>query len=401
MTRPPAIPAQDVAELALVHVPVSPKTVWSFLRLTTSDGAGGTGEASVQRAGLDLDRALAPFRDAAVGKPLASTLALVADAPRATLAEAAVASALEQAIWDACGRVAGAPVWALLGGDGSRPIPLYANINRRTVDRSPEGFAASAREAAAAGFSALKLAPFDDLTPAIAETTEGRARIAAGVARIAAVRDAIGAARDIFVDCHWRFTPESARRTIDALAALRVVWFECPIPERDDTIAAVTNLRTHANGRGMRLAGLEELTSPEAFRPWLAAGAYDVVMPDVKYCGGIADLIAIGGLAVQHGAACAPHNPTGPICHAASLAACAALAPPHLLELQWDETPWFYKLAPATPRPINGECALPGGAGFGVELELSPCHSEQREESPERSEGSASFQKADPSLRSG
>lgn len=370
MSRAPAIPALGVAEITLTHAPVSPKTVWSFVRLTTTDGLAGIGEASVQRAGLDLDGALAPLRNAAVGRPLASALAFVDNAPRDTLAEAAVTSALEQAIWDVCGRFAGEPVWALLGGDGSRRIPLYANINRRTVDRSPAGFAASAREAVAAGFSALKLAPFDELMPAIAETADGLARIAAGVDRVAAVREAIGPSHDIFVDCHWRFTPASAQRTIDALAALRVVWFECPVPEREDTIGVVTTLRTHANARGMRLAGLEELTSPEAFRPWLAAGAYDVVMPDVKYCGGIADLIAIGELAARHGAACAPHNPTGPICHAASLAACAALAPPNLLELQWDETPRFYTLAPATPRPVHGECALPARPGLGVELEL-------------------------------
>ena len=120
-------------------------------------------------------------------------------------------------------------------------------------------------------------------------------------------------------------------------------------------------------------------------------------MPDVKYCGGIGPLVEIGDLAARHGAACAPHNPTGPICHAASLAACAALAPPLLLELQWDETPWFYELAPATPRPANGESALPEGAGLGVELDLaalSRCHSEQLEEPASRG-------KADPSLCSG
>jgi galactonate dehydratase len=176
---------------------------------------------------------------------------------------------------------------------------------------------------------------------------------------------------ELFVDCHWRFTPAAAARTIDALAALRVVWFECPIPERSETIGAIRTLRAHANAHGMRLAGLEELTSAEAFHPWLSAGAYDVVMPDVKYCGGIASLIAIDAEASRHGIACAPHNPTGPVCHAASLAACSAIAPPVLLELQWDETPAFYAMGPGLPRASGGSSALPDRPGLGVGLDLS------------------------------
>ena len=366
-----AVPALEVAKLELVHARVSPKTVWSFLCLSTADGSRGIGEASLPRDPFALDDALAGARAAIEGGPLAGALAFVADAPRETLAHAAVASALEQAIFDLRGRIAGTPVWALAGGERAARIPLYANINRRTLDRSPSGFAASARDAVAAGYGQFKIAPFDELTPAIAESADGRAKIDAGIERVAAVRDAIGADRELFVDCHWRFTPATARGVMDALAALRVSWFECPIPERADTIGVIAGLRAHANARGMRLAGLEELTSPAAFVPWLAAGAYDVVMPDVKYCGGLADLVAIGAAASRHGAACAPHNPTGPVCHAASLAACAVLRPPRLLEMQWDETPWFHQIAPGLPRPAEGVSALPDAPGLGVELDLS------------------------------
>jgi galactonate dehydratase len=368
-----SVPGTDVVlrSIDLVHAQVTPKTLWSFLRIVSSDGLAGVGEASIPRGAAAVDAAVDTARAAAEGKTVADALAFVDNAPRETLADAAIASALEQAMWDIKGKAAGQPVWELVGGGGSRRIPLYANINRRTLDRTPAGFAASARDAVAAGFQALKIAPFDDLTPRIAEDADGGVFIAAGIARIAAVRDAIGPARELFVDCHWRFTPPAAKRTIDALAALRVVWFECPVTERSDTIDAIVALRAHANAHGMRLAGLEELTSAAAFRPWLAAGAYDVVMPDVKYCGGIAALIAIGEEAARHGIACAPHNPTGPVCHAASLAACAALPPPGLLELQWDETPAFYAMGRGLPRPEEGLSAVPNAPGLGVELDLT------------------------------
>jgi galactonate dehydratase len=286
--------------------------------------------------------------------------------PRGTIAVAAIASAVEQALWDLAGRSSQRDVTSLLGADHARSIALYANINRRTLDRSPEGVAASAREAAAAGFTRFKFAPFDDLVPADEGSPHGRDKFEAGIARMTAMREALGPGADIYVDCHWRFGIAGARRAIDALAALGVTWFECPLPEEERAIPDIVALRAHANANGMRLAGLEAMTSREAFAPWLAAGAYDVVMPDVKYCGGIEELIAIGGDALAHRAACAPHNPSGPVSHAASLVACAHLPPPVLLEHQWDETPRFHELAgPGLPMPAGGASALPDGPGLG------------------------------------
>jgi galactonate dehydratase len=222
----------------------------------------------------------------------------------------------------------------------------------------------------ARGWRAFKVAPFDGLTPDVCDTADGRRKIDAGVARVAAVREAIGRGHDLYVDCHWRFSPPAARRAIDALALLGVTWFECPLPERPDAVAALRSLRAHANGMGMRLAGLEELTAPADFARWLRAGAYDVVMPDVKYAGGIGALLEIGALAAAHGVACAPHNPTGPVCHAASLAACAAMDGFLVLEHQADETPLSFALAgPGLPRPCGGTSALPAGAGLGIELD--------------------------------
>ncbi|HVF63326.1 MAG TPA: mandelate racemase/muconate lactonizing enzyme family protein [Casimicrobiaceae bacterium] len=365
-----ALGKRPVSELELVHARVSEKTVWSFVVLTSDDGLRGVGEASLPLDPASLDLPFVRARNTLVHSSLEETRAFTR-VDRRRLPEAAIASAIEQATWDLCSRQTNASVVTVLGGDQSTSIPLYANINRRTTDRTRAGFAKSARDAVEAGYDAFKIAPFDDVTPQTADSNRGRHAIAEGVDRAAAVRKAIGPERELFVDCHWRFTASSAMRAIDALAELGVSWFECPLPEGDDAMAAIRTLRGHANARGMRLAGLEQLTCRAAFRPWLDAGIYDVVMPDVKYCGGVEALIAIGEDANRHGARCAPHNPSGPVSHAASLAACSALPAPVLLEHQWDETPWFYALAgEALPKPIAGASAMPKAAGFGVALSL-------------------------------
>ncbi len=359
-----------VRELVLQHVRITPRTVWSFMLLTLEDGRTGCGEATWNAGPDTLDAPAAAAAHAWTGRPLAAVETFAAARGIAPLPEAAVASAIEQACWDLRGQLAGRGAAFLHGEPQRTRVRLYANINRRTVDRSPEGFAQSAKIARAAGFDVLKVAPFDGLAPALCGSPQGRQLLEAGLARVAAVRAAMGTAVDVYVDCHWRFDPTLAGVALRELAGLGVTWFECPLPEVPGNMDALRALRREANARGMRTAGLEELTHPDAFGPWIAASCYDVVMPDVKYAGGIGGVLRVGELAAAQGIACAPHNPSGPICHAASLAACAMGAGMDLLEHQFDESPAFQALVgDRLPHPHGGYSALPDGPGLGVRLQ--------------------------------
>jgi galactonate dehydratase len=356
-----------IAAIEVLPLRISPKTVWTFLKVSDSDGRIGTGEATL--GGREAEVAAAALRGSLVG-----TSAVPADLARPVvggdLPEAAVASALDQALWDLAGQRAGKPVWQLLGPTRRTRIPLYANINRRTIDRRPDGFAASTHHALAAGFTRFKVAPFDDLSPAVADSDDGQRLIDAGIARVAAVREAGGPSARVMVDCHWRFTEAAAGRAIDRLAELGVTWFECPIPETAETIPALARLRAHANRRGMQHAGLEMSPSPAALLPFLDGGCYDVVMPDIKYVGGFRGMLAAGALCAARGVGCAPHNPTGPICHAASVHAAAVLDGFDLLEHQYDESPLFDGLVSAgLPDHAGDASGLPAAPGLGVALD--------------------------------
>ena len=361
-----------IAEIEALPLRISEKTVWIFLKVVDDEGLSGLGEATLQGRESEVLALLTEQAPMLVGTS-AGPAPLKARIPDQTIVEAAIASALDQALWDLRGQRAGKPVWQLLGVTQRREIPLYANINRRTIDRSPAGFAASARDALAVGFTRLKLAPFDGLTPALAETDAGPPLIDAGVARIAAVREAAGADVRVMVDCHWRFTEATADRVINRLAEIGVTWFECPIPETTETLEALRRLRAKSNTRGMQLAGLEMSTSPAALRPFLEAGCYDVVMPDIKYIGGYAGMLAAGKLCASYGVGCAPHNPTGPICHGASLHAAAVLDGFDLLEHQYDESPLFDTLVGGKlPKHAGESSKLLSKPGLG--LALVPSH---------------------------
>ena len=132
----------------------------------------------------------------------------------------------------------------------------------------PEGFAASAREALAAGFGAFKIAPFDEIVRG-ADRIPGA--LGPGLARLAATRAAIGPACELMVDCHWRLDERESEDLIREGEALGLHWIECPIAEEVGTLAALRRLRGLANGRGIRLAGNELGIGRAGFEPYLVA----------------------------------------------------------------------------------------------------------------------------------
>ncbi|MBL8311026.1 MAG: mandelate racemase/muconate lactonizing enzyme family protein [Burkholderiales bacterium] len=354
---------------------VSAKTNWSFVRVETHCQRVGWGECSLNGWEMMQREYCSQFSAAVVGREIATTgdvsvaCKLHLHSPGG-LIEHSVKSATEQALLDVLAQRDAVPLWALFGGQQRRSVEVYANINRATNPRTPAGFAASAREAVAAGFGAIKLAPFDGVLPRTAETEAGAALINAALARIRAVRDAVGFDVKLMVDCHWRLTPTTALRVLDALRDVKLHWLECPISEQPQWHAEIRAIRDHANAQNVRLAGAEMQSELEGFRPFIEGGLYDTIMPDVKYCGGVAALLRIAELAAKHHIQTAPHNPTGPLCNFASLHACVAGVGCDFLELQVGESELFTRAVhDATPGFQDGHYLAPAANGIGAQLD--------------------------------
>lgn len=356
--------AADRIERARLRVlRITDKTHWVFLELAFASGATGLGEVSLNGRERQL-----------VDAALAHLPAWLADAPLpdfdrpVALPLATIATAFDVARRDAAARREGKLLAAALGASTDVRIPLYANINRRTRDRSPAGHAASATDALAAGFEAVKIAPFDEVTPSLSNDAEGRAALERGLERIAAVRGALGGERRLMVDCHWRFTPDLVWRLVDAVREHDLYWLECPVAETSANLPLLGQMRRKLNASGTLLAGLEEFSGAPAFLAF--ADAYDVMMPDMKYVGGVDEMLRTGRALADRGIAVSPHNPTGPVCHAASLHLSAALPGFSMLEVQFDETPLFFDLVrPRLPGFAGGASDLPVGTGLGLDLD--------------------------------
>ena len=365
-----------ILDLTFHVLHVSRKTNWSFIRVEMDSGVVGWGECSLN-GWETLQREYAiQFAAGLIAKDINSALdvatacALHLHSPGG-LIEHSIKSAAEQALLDILAQVADVPVWRLFGDAKRSGVEVYANINRATQPRTPEGFAASASAAIRAGFAAIKLAPFDGVLPTNAETDAGSALMDAALARIRAVREAVGFDVKVMVDCHWRLTPKTSCSVLDELREVKLHWLECPISEQPQWHADIRAIRSYANAQGVRLAGAEMQNEVDGFRPFIEGGLYDTIMPDVKYCGGVGALLRIAELASKHGVQTAPHNPTGPICNFASLQACIAGAGCDFLELQVGESELFVAAVHGSvPTFELGGYKMPDSAGLGASVDV-------------------------------
>ncbi len=354
-----------VTSMDVFAVKVTQRTNWIFVRLNTNRGLTGLGEASVGgRTELpelgevfELVREESPFdiehyRRRGWNRALSGGRTIVA-----------AFSALEQAQWDLVGRALDAPVYDLFGGKLRDELSVYANINRTTTDRSPDGFAANARHAVNEGFGAIKAAPFDGFPPLSAPREEVERATELGIACVESMRAAIGPDVKLKIDCHSNFSRALSIDVARRLEPQKLSWYEEPVaPERLDDTKAIHEAIPQ------RLAGGEVLFGVEGFAPLCQAGAIDVIMPDVKYCGGILEGRRIATVAELHDVAVSPHNPSGPVATAASVQLCAGMANFDILEYQWNEVPWSGDLIDPPEQFMSGTIAVPRRPGFGIEL---------------------------------
>jgi galactonate dehydratase len=350
------------------RVIVDPKTEWVSLKLTTDNGSAGMGEAMCPSPSALLQSALEIAAANLEGTSLKSAAPppkSLADDKATGLLEATVHATIDQCLWDLRTRAAGIPVYAALGPTLRTAIPLYANINRGTRDRSPENFARRAADAIADGFDAVKIAPFDGLTRQNGHTVAGRNALALGLERVNAVRDAIGLDNLLMIDCHCRFHLPGALQFLKAAEPVRIDWFEDVLPYHELTQWA--HLRANSS---VLLAGGETARGIRDLLPFLDRGIWDVVMPDVRFIG-ITELAALGPLAEQYQVQLAPHNPRGPIGTAASAHAVVGARAFRVLEFQHGEIEWRGALTNGTEVIRNGALELSDAPGLGIDWDES------------------------------
>lgn len=275
-------------------------------------------------------------------------------------AAAGVAGGIDIALWDIAGKVAGLPVYRLLGAMHDR-LPVYIAPSMK----QPEVIAAECEEFKAAGYRAIKLRIGLGFVGLAEPGT-----IAKDIEIIESARRIMGSSMVIGVDTDKTYDHFATLKLAPVLAANDIAWLEEPLVARDHEQYVRDMLRLQ--GRvGVPLSGGQGFFSRYQYGDLVSRRAVDIVQPDVVRVGGISELKRVGELASVWGLKCMPHVSCGvghDIQFVATAHAMASLSNATYLCYPAYDTPLRTELLVEQPKVVDGYLPLPQKPGLGIEL---------------------------------
>ncbi|MER7474952.1 galactonate dehydratase [Micromonospora sp. NPDC000018] len=282
---------------------------WLFVRVQTSSGIVGWGEATCEGRSETVRTAVEQLSELLIGQDALRIedhwqVMTKGSFYRGGPILASAVAGLDQALWDIAGKHFGAPVHQLLGGPVRDRIRVYGWVGGDEPAEVRDQISAAVET----GLTAVKMNASGKMSP-VASVAE----LDGVVQRVAAAREVLGDERDVAVDFHGRFTLATARRVAPLLEPYRPFFLEEPVvPENSHLIGEFVRSTTTPVSTGERLYNRQE------FLPVLQAGIA-VAQPDLSHAGGITEVRKIAALAEVYDVQLAPHCPLGPIALAACL----------------------------------------------------------------------------------
>jgi len=268
---------------------------------------------------------------------------------RAGVVMAAI-SGVDIALWDILGKVAGMPVYRLLGGYASS-LQTYASSGFYGPDKDGDKLAAELLGHKEQGFSALKM-KVGALSPA------------EDAARVRRVRDRIGTDVALMVDANCGYTPHQAIRFAKCVDDLDIRWLEEPVRADD-----IEGSKVVADARLIPVAGYESESSPFVFRRMINLRSVDIVQADATWVGGITSARKIAALAAAANMMFVPHVYSSAVALLANMHLLAACANGGPLEVDRNPNPLRDDIIqrPIALGPEMSAC-VPETPGLGAEL---------------------------------
>jgi L-alanine-DL-glutamate epimerase-like enolase superfamily enzyme len=375
------------------------------VRVVTDQGISGYGQAESTKAYLkpmvlfykdyilgedptDVERVLLKIRRLGAFKPWGAAV-----------------SAIEIALWDIAGQVAGVPVYKLLGGKIRDRVRIYnGGVRFPMTGHMPQDYAEAMAKMKAAkeGFTLIKQAVgFHDpaMMRAIPYAWYDEPRTGAShsdrgmmterglehvIACVEAMKKVLGDEIGLALDCGPGWTVKDAITFARAMEPLHIAWLEdlitgdyTPYPNADlfREVTVSTTIPIHTG---------EEIYLRENFKDLIEKQAVNVVGPDPEDVGGIAELKWIAEYANIHGIQIAPHGIFDGLIGLAAHVQVAATLPQNYIAFEYPvgQPEWWYEIVEGLPNPIveRGFIDVWDRPGLGVTFNVQAAKSHLSDE---------------------
>ena len=273
-------------------------------------------------------------------------------------------SGVDIALWDIAGKVAGLPIYKMIGGAHREKVEVYGYgmmLRPENVDSLVSRFMDEASEIKEMGFKAVKmkvgLGPKDDLR------------------LIESVRRGVGDNYRFMVDANHGYTTHDAFYVGRAMEEFDPYWFEEPVAPED-----LNGYRELRAGLKVNISGGEAEFNRWGWRNLLESRGLDIAQPEVCALGGISEYLRVLALCHAHFTPVVNHVWGSAIAVATNLHLLAAMPPlpgglfPWEPMLEYDTTHNRFIDDLLTEsleiknqvKANNGTVSLPTGPGLGV-----------------------------------
>ncbi len=323
-----------------------------LVKIETDEGLDGYSflGLSVHPASLDAKRIVGFLKPMLIGQNpldrerLYQTLSL-----RREQVNAHVLCAVDLALWDLVGKIAGLPIHCLLGTFRNK-IPVYASSEQHPT---PESYAEQALQVKAAGYHGYKLHP------------NGRWR--EDIAACQAVRKAVGDDFTLMLDSRASYDIGEALKVGRAIEELGFLWYEDPLPYAD-----IYNYQKLVEKLDIPVLATE--FTPrwfDEYAPWILNRATDILRGDVMLKGGITSLMKLAHLAEAFGMKIEIHHGSNAVNDFANLHVQMAIKNTTYMEVLLPHEAWWYGLVENIQIDKDGFAHAPTKPGLGCEIDMA------------------------------
>ena len=375
------------------------------VRIVTDQGVSGYGEAESSKPYLkpmvlfykdyilgedptDVERVMLKIRRLGAFKPWGSAV-----------------SAIEIALWDIAGQVAGVPVYKLLGGKIRNRVRAYNGGVRFPMNgQTPQDYAenmAKMKEAKE-GFTLIKQAVgfhnpammhsmpnswYDEPRTGTPHSDRGlltERGLAQIIARVEAMKKVLGDEIGLALDCGPGWDVKDAITFARALEHLHITWLEdlitgdyTPYPNADlfREVTQSTSIHIHTG---------EQIYLRQNFKDLIEKQAVNVVGPDPEDVGGLSEMKWIAEYADLHGILMAPHGIFDGLIGLAAHVQLAATLPQNYIGFEYPvgQPDWWYQIVDGLPDPImkRGFIDVWDRPGLGVTFNVQAAKSHLADE---------------------